>query len=68
MEIIKERQRLGAIIKEFRKEKHLTQEQLAEKTGIVRTTISKIEEGKYNFGIDNYFILLSEMGVKIYFK
>ena len=37
---------VGSIIKHHRKEKNLTQEQLAEKLGVSNKTISKWENGK----------------------
>jgi transcriptional regulator with XRE-family HTH domain len=36
---------LGAKIKNLRKEKNISQEELAKKAGISRTTLSKIENG-----------------------
>lgn len=42
----------GNWIKQLREEKGYTQEELAEKMGMTRTTISKIEDGKWNYGIN----------------
>ena len=38
-------------IKEFRAKKNWKQEDLAQKVGVVRETISKIEQGKYNLSL-----------------
>ena len=35
-------------LKEFRKEKKMTQEKLARKTGVTRQTINAIEKGRYD--------------------
>jgi transcriptional regulator with XRE-family HTH domain len=43
---------IGSWIKQMREEKGLTQEELADKMGMSRTTISKVEDGKWNYGID----------------
>ncbi|MBQ9911662.1 MAG: helix-turn-helix transcriptional regulator, partial [Firmicutes bacterium] len=37
--------RMGNLLKELRKEKGLTQEQLAEQTGVARRTVSRWETG-----------------------
>lgn len=49
---IEVRKILGSWIKEMREEKKLSQQQLADIMGISRSTISKVEDGKWNFGID----------------
>lgn len=41
------RQVIGGWLLDFRKEKGITQEQLAERLGIGKATISKIESGKW---------------------
>lgn len=46
------RVRLGQRIAEIRKERSLTQQQVAEETGLLKQNISRIEGGRYNFGID----------------
>jgi DNA-binding XRE family transcriptional regulator len=43
---------IGQWLIQLREEKGLTQNQLAEEMGITRTTVSKIESGKWNYGID----------------
>lgn len=60
---------IGLSIKQIREGRGLTQEQLAEIMSISRSTISKIESGKFNFSIDylsrfadflNFEIILKE--------
>ena len=51
--------RIGCFLKELRKEKNLTQEQLAEKLGVARRTVSRWETG-YNLPDMDIFIELSD--------
>lgn len=46
------RERIGRQIAQIRQERGITQEQLAESTGLQRVNISKIENGRYNVSID----------------
>lgn len=46
------RLKVGQSIREIREKRGLNQEQLAEKMQISRSTISKIENGKFNLSID----------------
>lgn len=46
------RVRIGESIREIREKRGYNQEQLAEIMNISRTTISKIEGGKFNFSMD----------------
>jgi transcriptional regulator with XRE-family HTH domain len=46
------RLRIGEEIRNIREEKGYSQEQLADIMKVSRTTISKIENGKFNFSID----------------
>ena len=50
--IIERRIFIGHSIREIREKRGLSQEQLAEKMNISRSTISKIESGKFNCSID----------------
>lgn len=47
-----ERERIGALIASTRKEKGLTQDDLAVKCGMQKQNISRIEHGKYSIGIE----------------
>ena len=42
-----DQKKIGEFLKRLRKEKGLTQEQLAEKIGVTRQTIGLIESGNY---------------------
>lgn len=64
------RLKVGQSIREIREKRGLNQEQLAEKMHISRSTISKIENGKFNCSIDyltkfaislNFEVNLSEL-------
>ena len=46
------RLKIGQNLREFRAKKGLNQEQLAQKMQISRSTISKIESGKFNCSLD----------------
>ena len=51
-QIIEGRKRLGLMISKLRKERGLTQAQLADMAGIARPNIVNIEAGKYSPGLD----------------
>ena len=51
---------VGEMIKEARKEAHLTQEQLAEKTGTKKSYISRLENGKIDIQISTLFKIFEE--------
>jgi DNA-binding XRE family transcriptional regulator len=54
--------------KELRKKKNLTQEQLAEKTGIEKGQISRIENGKYNLTLATINKIATALGAKVNFE
>mgnify|MGYP001296432916 CR=1 FL=1 len=54
--------RLGAMLKEARKEANLTQEELAEKTGTKKSYISRIERGLSDIQISTFHRLI-EIGL-----
>jgi transcriptional regulator with XRE-family HTH domain len=56
------RQRIGQRIAEIRKEKGLTQQDLADRTGIQRNHISRIEQGRYSVGFDTLQMIAEAMG------
>ena len=47
-----QRQRIGQRIAELRNAKGMTQQDVADKTGLLRQHISRIEAGKYSVGFD----------------
>ena len=57
--------RVGHTLKRLRNQNHLTQEQLAQKSGVERTTISKIESGKRMVYLEKLNILASTLGKHI---
>lgn len=54
--------------KELRKNKNLTQAQLAEKTGIEKGQISRIENGKYNLTLATITKIATALGAKVNFE
>ena len=50
--------RLGALLKEARKEAHMTQEELAEKSGTKKSYISRIESGKSEIQLSTFYRIL----------
>lgn len=46
------RQRIGTRLKEIREEKGLSQQAVADASGILRPNVARIEGGRYNVGID----------------
>jgi len=53
--------------KELRKKKHLTQSQLAEKLGMEKGQISKIENGKFNLTLATINKIASALGARVNF-
>ena len=54
--------------KELRKKKHLTQSQLAEKLGMEKGQISKIENGKFNLTLATISRMATALGAKVSFE
>jgi len=54
--------------KELRKKKHLTQSQLAEKLGMEKGQISKIENGKFNLTLTSINKMATALGAKVSFE
>lgn len=54
--------RLGAMLKEARKEANLTQDELAQRTGTKKSYISRIERGMSDIQISTYYKLI-ELGL-----
>lgn len=57
-------QNLAAAIKSFRKSRGLTQEALAEKAGLDRKTINRIEKGHYAPTMSNFFQISEALEVE----
>ena len=58
----------GQFIKEVRKEKGLTQDQLGESIGVTKSQISKLEDGTSNMTIGTIFKIFEEMKSEVYFE
>ena len=54
--------------KELRKKKHLTQTQLAERLGMGKTQISKIENGKFNLTLTTINKIAAALDAKVSFE
>lgn len=57
-----QRQRIGQRIAEIRKAQGITQQELADRTGIQRNHISRIEQGRYSVGFDTLQLIAEAMG------
>ena len=57
-----QRQRIGTDIAELRKQRGMTQQDLADRTGIQRNHISRIEQGRYSVGFDTLQLIAEAMG------
>lgn len=62
------RKKLGNEIRSLRESNRLTTEQLAELSGVSRTTITKIELGKWSAGIDLIEKIVSPIGGTLIIK
>lgn len=63
--MINERERIGTRIAELRKACGMTQEGLANKCGLQRTTISKIERGRFSVSVDILSRICGALGVMV---
>lgn len=63
----KQRQRIGQRIAELRKQKGFTQQDVADRIGMQRNNISRIEQGKYSVGFDTLQTIAEEFGMTIDF-
>lgn len=52
-------------IKEARKQKHMTQEQLATAIGVTRSVVSKYESGSIPLTIEQYWAIADALGVQL---
>ncbi len=60
-----ERKRIGQRIKDLREQAGMTQDQLGEKTGLLKFNISRIEQGKYSTGQDILSKIATALGKKL---
>ena len=60
-----QRQRIGQRIADIRKEKGMTQEELAERCGLAQSHIARIERGYYSAGFDQLQSIAEGLGCNI---
>lgn len=65
--LLEVRKLYGSWIKQIREEKKQTQQQMADEIGMSRSTIAKIENGKWNFGIDTLTIFAQQLDFFLFF-
>ncbi len=56
---------IGRRLRRLRKERHLTQAELARQIGIQQSDLSRMEKGEYRVSLDNLFKMLSVFDLKI---
>ena len=62
-----ERKRIGQRIADLRLEKGMTQQEVADRAGIQRGNLARIEDGRYSVGIDILAAIGDAMGMEIDF-
>lgn len=62
------RLKIGQRLKEIRIERNLTHADMADLTGMNAATISKIENGKWNFGIDTITLFSKHLNFNLILK
>jgi transcriptional regulator with XRE-family HTH domain len=56
---------VGARLRALRKERHLTQTELARQIGIQQSDLSRMEKGEYRVSLDNLFKILAVFDVSL---
>jgi transcriptional regulator with XRE-family HTH domain len=56
---------VGARLRSLRKERHLTQMELARQIGIQQSDLSRMEKGEYRVSLDNLFKILAAFDVSV---
>jgi DNA-binding XRE family transcriptional regulator len=67
-EITEKRKQIGAELKKFREASGKSMDQLGAEMGTGKSTISKIEAGKWNFGIETLITFAKYLNVDITLK
>jgi transcriptional regulator with XRE-family HTH domain len=62
---IRQVQLVGRKIRQLRKERKLTQSQLASKIGVQQSDLSRMEKGEYRVSLDTLFKILAEFDLGI---
>ena len=60
-----ERQRIGQHIAQLRKEKGMTQQDLADRVEMQRSHIARIEAGRYSVGLDTLTAIAQALGKRL---
>jgi transcriptional regulator with XRE-family HTH domain len=60
-----DKKEIGKLIQESRKNKEMTQQQLAEKTGLSRNYISDVENGRYTPSAETLFRICSILEIDL---
>ena len=63
-----EQQRLGQLVADIRKQHGMTQQDLADRTGLQRNHLSRIEQGRYNVGAVTLAIIGEALGKRLTFE
>ena len=59
------RKRIGERIRQLRKERGMSQTELAEKAGLVQPHIVRIEQGRYSVGLDTLQAIAKALGCTV---
>lgn len=62
------REQIGFILRSLRKSKGMRQVDIADRLGITKHTISKVECGRWNFGIEIVLAYADVVGAKVDIK
>ena len=62
-----ERQRIGEVIAAIRAEHGITQQELADRTGLLRNHVCRIEKGRLSVGLDHLSAIAEALGKKLAF-
>ena len=65
MEDINIKMKFGLVVRERRLQLHMTQEELAEVTGLHRTYISEVERGERNISLENISKIASALQISL---
>ena len=57
---------VGARLRSLRKERHLTQTELARQIGIQQSDLSRMEKGEYRVSLDNLFKILAVFDIALH--
>lgn len=63
--VLRERQRIGEQMRRLRRARGLTQEQLAERTGLDNKTISRAENAVHPIPLDHLLMIARGIGVRL---